>query len=747
MEIDIKELARQLKLNEQTLLSLAQRIGIENGLVEESNIVMLFAYIINDKQNFYNDELKGKEMELKQFHKKLKQKKMELETSEKNEADKLKEKLIQDELNHTTKLKELEIKTLTTLNNDFLANMQEEHNKVKSKADESLQKELKLMARQEEIERSKKIFNQEKELFESQKEKLLSEYKQELEIDKEIFFNKMQEEKVKRREAINASMEELYNNKEKELNEKAEDLIQKKSELEIKRIEITAKEKSLALQGDLLYKQEKEKVEQEVKNYQEKVNSFEKQNQIMRVELSDLREEFEIDDKIKGRELSRELDEKLRELSSLKKLLDDMTEKKNDLQLQKENDFNSFEKQNTSLYQENQELKISNKGVESLKTQNAMLEDKVLSSDNYIEVLKGQKRKLTEELDSIFAQGKEQELRIEDIKSKPFKKIRLESKIDTDEEIKYLDSIESNMSKYGVKYPRRLLYAFHTALKSAEFSPLSVLSGVSGTGKSELPKLYAHFGGFNFLAEAVQPTWDSPESLIGYYNTMESKFDATNILKFLFQTSQSRTDAEFGFKESMNMILLDEMNLAHIELYFAEFLSKFEQRRGNDGVYLDIPVGVDMKEQLLLDNNLLWIGTMNEDETTKSLSDKVLDRSFSINFPRPDKLLSRAKLKTLNEIKEFEYLDRKTWDKWIQKESLFTGANSEIIQKFKDISNNINECLAPTGRAIGHRVWQSMEYYINNHPLVIQSQNNEDDLIKNAKLAFEEQLVQKIMHL
>jgi len=53
--------------------------------------------------------------------------------------------------------------------------------------------------------------------------------------------------------------------------------------------------------------------------------------------------------------------------------------------------------------------------------------------------------------------------------------------------------------------------------------------------------------------------------------------------------------------------------------------------------------------------------------------------------------------------------------------------------------------LTPTGRAIGHRVWQSMEYYINNHPLVIQNIGDDDLLVKNVKLAFEEQLVQKIM--
>ena len=135
----------------------------------------------------------------------------------------------------------------------------------------------------------------------------------------------------------------------------------------------------------------------------------------------------------------------------------------------------------------------------------------------------------------------------------------------------------------------------------------------------------------------------------------------------------------------------------------------------------------------------------NEDETTKTLSDKVLDRAFLINFPRPTELKSRVKLQTLEDIKPFEYLHRDTWNKWIKKESLFAGEKYEIIHKYREISNKINEYLAPTGRAIGHRVWQSMEYYINNHPEVIQNIGNDEELNKKIKLAFEDQLVQKIM--
>ncbi|GAA7398689.1 hypothetical protein BD0140_04080 [Helicobacter pylori] len=142
------------------------------------------------------------------------------------------------------------------------------------------------------------------------------------------------------------------------------------------------------------------------------------------------------------------------------------------------------------------------------------------------------------------------------------------------EELAFLEHIEKGMQEFNVFYLKRLLYMFHTALKSASLSPLSVLSGVSGTGKSELPKLYAHFGGLNFLSIAVQPTWDRPESLMGYFHAIGNKFDATEFLRFFIQTTLSKNEEPCGLKEAMNMVLLDEMNLAHIESYFAEFLSK-----------------------------------------------------------------------------------------------------------------------------------------------------------------------------
>lgn len=151
-------------------------------------------------------------------------------------------------------------------------------------------------------------------------------------------------------------------------------------------------------------------------------------------------------------------------------------------------------------------------------------------------------------------------------------------------ELQWLDGISQSCIDYGLRFPRRILHAFHTALKTSEWSPITVLAGVSGTGKSELPRLYSHFGGINFLSLSVQPNWDSQESMLGFFNSIDNKFDAQPVLRLLAQSQKAKTEGyPHGLEDVISLILMDEMNLAHVELYFAEFLSKLELRRGRKG--------------------------------------------------------------------------------------------------------------------------------------------------------------------
>ena len=316
------------------------------------------------------------------------------------------------------------------------------------------------------------------------------------------------------------------------------------------------------------------------------------------------------------------------------------------------------------------------------------------------------------------------------------------------DEITWLTGIGNACDTYGLHFNPRILKAFHTALKTAEWSPLTVLAGVSGTGKSELPRLYSHFGGIYFEPLSVQPNWDSQESMLGFFNSIDNKFDAQPVLRFLAQSQQPWSNDYPGLQDAVCLVLLDEMNLAHPELYFAEFLSKLELRRGrkgNDVPFIPIKIGAGMKPyELPLGRNVLWTGTMNQDETTKSLSDKVLDRSIVINFPRPTELKRRLKLAPLDDKNRSPALHKTSWQSWLAQGSDFSD---EQVKPFKEFIEEMNASLSVTGRALGHRIWQSIEYYMANYPdvRVAQRAADKDALAKAMHLAFEDQVVQKVM--
>ena len=309
-------------------------------------------------------------------------------------------------------------------------------------------------------------------------------------------------------------------------------------------------------------------------------------------------------------------------------------------------------------------------------------------------------------------------------------------------ELDWLGSISRGCEASGIVFPKRLLFAFHTALKTAEWSPLAVLAGVSGTGKSELPRLYSRFGGINFLSVPVQPNWDSPQSVFGFFNSVDNKFNATPLLRLLAQASREPGNNK-GLKDQLSLVLLDEMNLAHVELYFSDMLSKLEQRRGDLRLQnLEIDLGAGMEKELIpLVPNVLWCGTMNEDETTKSLSDKVVDRGNVLVFPRPERLNRRPSPRLAP---PSDPLPWTVWDTWVQKTSQLS---EESVTRYKSVLEDMNRHLEQVGRAIGHRVWQSVESYMANHPAVLHARLQCDvaELGRAEREAFEDQLVQKVM--
>ena len=154
-------------------------------------------------------------------------------------------------------------------------------------------------------------------------------------------------------------------------------------------------------------------------------------------------------------------------------------------------------------------------------------------------------------------------------------------------------------------------------LLSLKVKPFVILTGNSGTGKTKLSQLFAQYlnDKNNYRIIPVGANWTENRHILGYCNILNNKPQYTPAY-YLIKQSQEKSYPHF--------LILDEMNLSHVERYFADFLSAIESKE-------TIPLA-HKKEGLELPNNLFIIGTVNVDETTYMFSPKVLDRANTIEF-------------------------------------------------------------------------------------------------------------------
>jgi predicted nucleic acid-binding Zn-ribbon protein len=283
----------------------------------------------------------------------------------------------------------------------------------------------------------------------------------------------------------------------------------------------------------------------------------------------------------------------------------------------------------------------------------------------------------------------------------------------------------------GLVFAERVLHAFHTSLKVSDISPLVVLAGISGTGKSELPRHYADSMGIHFLLVSVQPRWDSPQDLFGFYNYLEKRYKATELARALVQfelfnqgTWELPEDAEIDDRsDRMLLVLLDEMNLARTEYYFSEFLSKLETRRmvdeANDQDRARAEIELDMGSllngrkglRLYPGRNVLFAGTMNEDESTQALSDKVIDRASVLRFWRPRK--TNPDTVQTQQGPPSNGLTFEDWKRWLRPVTDLDAHTSDDVDRWIE---QLNNALTRIGRPFAFRVDRAIRSYVANYP-------------------------------
>ncbi len=158
---------------------------------------------------------------------------------------------------------------------------------------------------------------------------------------------------------------------------------------------------------------------------------------------------------------------------------------------------------------------------------------------------------------------------------------------------------------------------------------LIILQGISGTGKTSLPYVMGKYFKNDATITAVQPSWRDRNELFGYFNEFTKKFNETEVLTRIY---------EAGYNDDLNIIVLDEMNISRVEYYFAEMLSILEMPNSSEWNLEIVPSTwptdpVKLQDgKLHISENIWYIGTINNDDSTFSVSDKVYDRAFVINL-------------------------------------------------------------------------------------------------------------------
>ena len=204
-----------------------------------------------------------------------------------------------------------------------------------------------------------------------------------------------------------------------------------------------------------------------------------------------------------------------------------------------------------------------------------------------------------------------------------------------------LEDINKAVSALGGFYPNGELTRYHAGLNFLKDKHFVILSGLSGTGKTQLALLYARAihgketrnadDPFLFVCP-VRPEWTDPTGLTGYYDVLTDRYVVPPFLEAVLVAT--------AFRDSPVFVVLDEMNLARVEYYFSDVLSAIETGEAlplhSNGVPLEGTTGSSIPASMPLPPNLFITGTINIDETTNPVSDKVLDRAILIEMNEVD---------------------------------------------------------------------------------------------------------------
>lgn len=272
-----------------------------------------------------------------------------------------------------------------------------------------------------------------------------------------------------------------------------------------------------------------------------------------------------------------------------------------------------------------------------------------------------------------------------------------------------------NLVRFIVDYARESrLHLFYTAEDIATFvaglgaSRLTILQGMSGTGKTSLPKIFAEAILGNCEIVEVESSWRDKNELLGYYNEFSKCFTPKKFTQCLYKARLNPTIPTF--------IVLDEMNLSRIEYYFSDFLSLMENEedkrqikllnvklhRTVDGVDYEY-YGLTEGHTIQIPTNVWFIGTANRDESTFEISDKVYDRAQTMNFNKRAQKTNSFSEPLAQRFIPYEQIAKLFND--VKRSYQFDAENNALIQ-------NVEALLIPYNISFGNRILRQMEDFV-----------------------------------
>ena len=251
-------------------------------------------------------------------------------------------------------------------------------------------------------------------------------------------------------------------------------------------------------------------------------------------------------------------------------------------------------------------------------------------------------------------------------------------------------------SKLRLYYKTEMIRLFISALASTK---LIILQGISGTGKTSLAYAWGKFLKHDSCVASVQPSWRDRTELFGYFNEFTKKFNETEVLKTMYEAS---------YTDDVFTIILDEMNISRVEYYFAEMLSILEMPNKDEWIVELVSSGWDndpkkIKEgKLKIAPNIWYIGTINNDDSTFMVTDKVYDRAMPIDIN--DKGEAFDPIDTEAQDVNYSYLDK-----------LFTDAINDnpiseaTLNKIEEMDNYV---IKHFRIAFGNRIVAHMKKFV-----------------------------------